>query len=104
MTKFCRARSLAISVTFLMLSVLLAPLFSRPVMAQATTGALKGVVTDDKGAVIADADVSAKNDATGVETKTKSNGEGLYNFPRLQPGVYTVSVQKQGFRSKNFSK
>jgi outer membrane receptor protein involved in Fe transport len=102
MTKFCRARSLAISVTFLMLSVLLAPLFSRPVMAQATTGALKGVVTDDKGAVIADADVSAKNDATGVETKTKSNGEGIYNFPRLQPGVYTVSVQKQGFKKQEF--
>jgi len=102
MTKFCRARSLAISVTFLMLSVLLAPLFSRPVVAQTTTGALKGVVTDDKGGVIADADVSAKNDATGIEIKSKSNGDGLYGFPRLQPGVYTITVQKQGFKKQEF--
>ena len=102
MTKFLRARSLAFSVTFLMLSVLLTPLFSRPVMAQATTGSLRGVVTDDKGAVITEADVSAKNDATGIEHKTKSNGEGLYNFSGLQPGVYTVSVQKQGFKKQEF--
>jgi outer membrane receptor protein involved in Fe transport len=102
MTKFWRARSLAISVTFLLLSVLLTPLFSSPVMAQTTTGGLRGVVTDDKGAVIADADVSAKNDATGIENKTKSNGEGLYNFPKLQSGVYTLSVQKQGFKKQEF--
>jgi outer membrane receptor protein involved in Fe transport len=102
MTKFWRARSLAFSVTFLMLSVLLTPLFSCPVMAQATTGSLRGVVTDDKGGVIADADVTAKNSETGGENKTKSNGEGLYNFPRLQPGIYTVSVQKQGFKKQEF--
>ncbi|MCI0485122.1 MAG: carboxypeptidase regulatory-like domain-containing protein [Blastocatellia bacterium] len=66
--------------------------------AQATTGALKGVVTDQTGAVIQDADVTAKEIATGVEIKTKTNAEGLYNFPKLKPGIYQVVVERDGFK------
>src|SRR5215467_7233113 len=62
------------------------------VNAQATTGTIKGVVTDPTGAVVPDADVSAKGVATGIETKTKSNGEGLY----------MLTVQKQGYKRQEF--
>ena len=95
MKRLRRMKKLASAAVFLMLATLVFP-FSAPVaLAQATTGSLSGVVTDEMGAVVPDADVTAKNDATGVDTKTKSNGEGLYNFPRLAPGNYTVTVEKQ---------
>ncbi|HEY9233154.1 MAG TPA: carboxypeptidase regulatory-like domain-containing protein, partial [Blastocatellia bacterium] len=81
---------------------LLFPITVPVAMAQATTGSLRGVVTDATGAIIPDADVTATDVATGVDTKTKSNSEGLYNFPRLQPGVYTLVVQKQGYKKQEF--
>src|SRR5690242_750035 len=93
-------KRLASACVFLMLATVMNAFTSPVASAQATTGSLRGVVTDNKGAVIPDADVTAKNDATGVETKTRTNGEGLYNFPRLAPGTYTVSVQKQGFKKQ----
>lgn len=102
MKRLRRMKKLASGIVFLMLSMLVFP-FSTPVAAaQATTGGLRGSVTDESGAVIPDADVTVKNNATGVETKSKSNGEGLYNFPRLQPGSYTLGVQKQGFKRAEF--
>lgn len=59
-------------------------------------------MTDPTGAVIPDADVSATDVATGVGTKTKTNSDGLYIFPRLSPGVYTLVVQKQGHKKQEF--
>ena len=47
-------------------------------------------------------ELEATGVATGVDTKTKTNGEGLYNFPRLNPGVYTLVVQKQGYKKQEF--
>ncbi|MFY9608012.1 MAG: carboxypeptidase regulatory-like domain-containing protein [Blastocatellia bacterium] len=93
-----RVKSLAFSATFLLVSALLMPLFSQPVLAQATTGGLRGVVSDKAGAVVPDADVTAKNSATGVESRTKTNDEGIYSFPSLLPGSYLVVVEKQGFK------
>jgi hypothetical protein len=37
-----------------------------------------------------------------VDTKTKSNGEGIYNFPRLAPGNYLLTVEKQNFKRQQF--
>lgn len=103
MKRLRRMKKLASAAVFVMLATLVFP-FTTPAaaLAQATTGALKGVATDSRGAVIVDADVMIKNDATGITTKTKTNGEGLYNFPRLQQGVYTLSFQKQGFKKQEF--
>jgi outer membrane receptor protein involved in Fe transport len=102
MKRLRRTRKLASAVVFLMLATLMFPFTAPLALAQATTGGLRGAVTDEKGAVIPDADVTAKNDATGVENKSKTNGEGIYSFPRLSPGIYTLSVQKQGFKRQEF--
>jgi outer membrane receptor protein involved in Fe transport len=68
-------------------------------MAQATTGTLRGTVTDTNGGVIAGATVKAKSEATGVETSpTTTNGEGTYEISGLQPGKYTVTVEGTGFK------
>src|SRR5262249_17497428 len=81
--KRLKNRSLASTAIVLMLSMLVFPFLVPVANAQATTGSLRGVVSDDKNAVIPDADVTAKNVATGIETKTRTNNEGLYNLPRL---------------------
>ena len=77
-----------------MLSASLVPLFSVPALAQATTGQIGGTVNDQTGAVVPNAIVVAKNQATGVETpQFKTTNEGIYNIPNLNPGTYTLTVE-----------
>jgi outer membrane receptor protein involved in Fe transport len=59
-------------------------------------------VTDPTGAVVPDADITAREVTTGLETKTRSNNEGIYQLPRLKPGLYTIAVQKQGYKRQEF--
>ena len=72
-------------------------LLSPPVFAQ--SGAVLGAVRDTSGAVIPNASVTITNTATGVTTTTKTNLEGLYVFPYVQPGVYDVSASAAGFQT-----
>lgn len=73
---------------------------SLSVFAQATTGTLRGTVTDPNGGVVAGATVTAKNQGTGVSSPTTTNGEGTYAIPNLQPGNYSVTVETAGFSKK----
>ncbi len=59
---------------------------------------ISGRVQDPSGAVIPDAAVSTTNDQTGARRTASTNHEGIYAIPMLQPGTYTVLVQKDGFR------
>lgn len=78
--------------------VAIVALSSTPVMAQATTGILRGTVVDQNGAVVPGATVSAKSDATGQGGTTTSSGEGVYEIANLVPGKYTVNVEGSGFK------
>ena len=69
-----------------------------PVIAQTTAGQITGIVNDPSGAAVPDASVTAVNSATGSTRKTTSNQLGNYTVPLLEPGTYTVKVEKQGFR------
>ncbi len=59
---------------------------------------IKGTVTDPAGAVVANANVTATNEATGVKYTTTSQGDGGYLFPQLPIGTYTVTVTAPGFK------
>ena len=59
---------------------------------------IKGTVTDPAGAVVAKANVTATNEATGVKYTTTSQGDGGYLFPQLPIGTYTVTVTAPGFK------
>ena len=71
-----------------------------PVQAQSSsaTGRLDGTVVDSSGSVVAGAEVSAINSATGVANTANSNESGYFNFLYLDPGTYLLSVQKSGFQ------
>jgi len=57
-------------------------------------------VTDNTGAVIPGAQVTLINEATGDSRVVPSNGEGLYAFPALVPGSYSLKVSAKGFQGK----
>jgi len=63
----------------------------------AVTGAITGYVKDPSGAVLTDAEVVVTNTATQVSDQATTNNSGLYRFPSLLPGTYSVSVTKAGF-------
>ena len=91
MTKLARS-------TFLLLLALAA--FAAPsALAQTGTSRISGTVTDQTGAIIPGANVTAKSEATGVTQTQTTTGAGLYAFPSLPVGHYTVTVEKQGFKT-----
>src|SRR5258708_19658885 len=63
----------------------------------AATGRLEGRVTDPSGASVPDADITIRNQNTGVSSAARSNGEGEFTALYLDPGTYEVSIQKAGF-------
>src|SRR5213596_847764 len=75
-------------------------LFGVPAGAAAQTlGEITGVVRDSSGAVIPGATVAVTNPATNATRTAMSNEAGIYHFPALQPGTYTIKVEMAGFRT-----
>ncbi len=62
------------------------------------TGAIGGRVTDGSGAIVPGATITLRNLATGVQQSTESNHAGLYQFPALVPGMYSIRGSLKGFR------
>jgi hypothetical protein len=65
--------------------------------AQSLAG-MYGVVTDSTGAAVSEANVSVTNSATGVVNHAVTSSAGTYVITDLIPGVYTVSIEKAGFK------
>src|SRR5262245_27990041 len=67
--------------------------------AQDATAGIIGTVTDPQGAVIADAKVTATNQATKVGYSTVSRKDGGFEIVALPIGTYKVSVEHSGFKT-----
>ena len=80
----------------LLAMVLGVPLFT-PVHAQVAGGTMLGTVSDVSGAVVAGAQVTIKNIATGVLRTAPTNGSGSYSVANLLPGTYSITVSAAGF-------
>jgi hypothetical protein len=61
-------------------------------------GSLGGRITDPSGAVVPGASIVAQNLATGVTLAAEANRSGLYRFPVLAPGTYSILARRKGFR------
>ncbi len=79
------------------LSVVL--VFCFAIVAQTGTSNISGTVKDMSGGVVPGATVTAKNEATGVTNTQTTTDSGLYSFASLPVGTYTISIEKQGFKT-----
>src|SRR5688500_519371 len=66
--------------------------------AQGTASRVTGTVVDQTGAVVPDATVTLTREGTAVTFTTQTTSTGTYVFDSVQVGLYTVSVEKQGFK------
>ena len=91
-----------LSTRVLLALVLLLGTFAFPCRTEAQsagTGALAGVVTDATGGAISGAAIQLSSDATGELRKATSTSNGGYLISTLPPGLYTLSISKDGFKS-----
>ena len=84
-------------------AMLMALLAAAPVFAQgggaSTTGSINGKVVDTSNAVLPGVAVTVSSPSMmGVQTAVTS-AEGLYRFPALPPGSYTVTYELPGFNT-----
>lgn len=70
-----------------------------PTYGQTGTSHITGTVSDPQGAVVADAQVTVKNEATGVTYTGKTTSAGVYSFPSLPVGGYAITVEAAGFKT-----
>ncbi|HEY9282925.1 MAG TPA: TonB-dependent receptor [Pyrinomonadaceae bacterium] len=69
--------------------------------AQSNAADVQGYVRDPNGAVVAGANVTARNKATGLERTAQTNDEGFYQITNLPPGEYEVTVEAANFSRAN---
>jgi hypothetical protein len=67
-------------------------------LAQSDTAAMTGFVRDPSGAVVPNATVNIRNEATGVERRLTSNQDGYFVASSLPPAFYTITVDAAGFK------
>jgi hypothetical protein len=76
-----------------------AALLAAPAFSQNVTGVVTGTVKDPAGSVIPNAQVTLTSEATRAARSVNSNDAGVFVFPSVLPGSYTIDVSMAGFRS-----
>src|SRR5215472_13495886 len=100
---FCRVKgntdmkTLSVYFCWLLLAATLA-------LAQTSTSELSGTVHDNSGAVVPGANVTLTNEQTGVTYRQQTTASGLYSFPALPVGSYSVNVEAKGFKAALLTK
>jgi hypothetical protein len=80
------------------LPLFLAVLLSSSVVALGqTTGTISGTVADEKGAVIHNASVTARNIERSISRTLQTGSDGNYRFENLPVGPYEITVEATGF-------
>ncbi len=92
-----RKRHWYLGLLVMLLSV--ASLMPPVTMGQQATANVNGVVKDPSGAAIANAQIELLNVNTGVVRRTATSTDGIYNFPSVVPGTYSMQASALGFSS-----
>ena len=66
--------------------------------AQEVTATITGTITDQSGAAIAGANITAKSVERGITYNAVSNDSGIYRISQLPVGNYELRVEKAGFQ------
>lgn len=72
--------------------------------AQTFRGAIAGTVTDNTGAAVPGAKITAVETATGSQHQMVSTGAGEFNFTELPLGTYSVTIAAPGFATTSVQK
>jgi len=92
------ARGFVGSLRVFSLAILLLTAFT--VRAQvAGTGNIQGTIADQTGAVIANATVTLTEMSTQVKHVAQTDGSGVYVFPNITIGTYSLGVASAGFET-----
>ncbi len=82
----------------LSIGVLLVATITPRAVAQ-SEGRVTGFVHDQTGAVIPGATVVLRDEASGTELPGITDDRGLFSFDPVQPKTYTLTIQKEGFKT-----
>src|SRR2546427_6616822 len=79
-------------------SLVLAAMYS--LRAQTVNGTILGLIQDQQGAVVAKAEVTARNLETGAVRKTNADDNGTYRIFSIPAGPYEVTASFPGFQTE----
>jgi hypothetical protein len=85
---------------WLLALLLLAPATLR---AQQAAGSITGTVTDPSGSAVPNAGVTARDVNQNTTWATKTNSDGVYEFPQIPVGTIAIKVEAQGFQTQERS-
>src|ERR1051325_3432571 len=78
--------------------LILIGLSCNPLLAQMTTGSISRTLVDASDAVVPNTAISLVSDRTGESRSFISGEDGSFLFSAIEPGVYSLSAEKQGFK------
>src|SRR5271165_1053498 len=87
------ARTLCLVATIFCLAAL-------PLLGQTGLGSITGEVVDSTGANLPHADLRLVEKSTQTTFATSANGEGIFTFPSVAVGRYTLTIKATGFRDR----
>ncbi len=88
----CRITDIVRQLAFLLVGVV-------PLTAQVQSGRIVGTVNDPNKAVVPGATVIVFNKATNQAVTVQSNSQGDYVLTPVDPGIYSIRVTAQGFKT-----
>ncbi len=91
----CKRIGICISLLFL-------PFLAPSAFAQ--TASITGTIKDSSGGLVPQAQISAKNRATNASRSALTDESGTYRITNVVPGIYDVFIEKQGFKTVEYSK
>ena len=66
---------------------------------QVSSGTFYGQAFDRSGALVPDVQIVLQQEKTGFRRTTATDSSGVYRIPDVEPGVYSITGQKNGFRA-----
>ncbi len=80
-------------------AMFLAVLASAPATAQIRSAAIAGTVFDSSGAPVPEAELVVVEQNTNARYESRTNAAGIFLFPYLSFGTYTLSARRTGFQT-----
>ncbi|MBZ5664155.1 MAG: TonB-dependent receptor [Acidobacteriia bacterium] len=95
-----RASILRVVAGVSLMALLISFALVTPVRAQLYTGSVTGMVSDQTGALIAQADVTLVDAQRGFTFTAKTDDKGRYLFRAVPPGLYNLLIKAAGFKDQ----